>query len=214
MLSTTKDPFDPQGWTWRGYVFPFPYTSGASLLFRDDQPGGATVESPHLAFVCNSNTADKIFLAESVDGLRWTLPANASRSVFMSGRPGCWDSAGVAAGAQPERLSTGDYLYLYNIDTGFPYHPNPLGRCAIGWAILDRDDPARIVARSDGPLLVPVLPWETCPEGKGRQCQEPEVVFTTGMKPLGGDEFLVLYGAADTDVGVAKIKVSIAGLRR
>ena len=29
------------------------------------------------------------------------------------------------------------------------------------------------------------------------------------MKPLGGDEFLVLYGAADSDVGVTKIKVNI-----
>ena len=33
--------------------------------------------------------------------------------------------------------------------------------------------------------------------GKGPypKCQEPEVVFATGMKPLGGDTFLVVYGA-------------------
>ena len=59
-----------------------------------------------------------------------------------------------------------------------------------------------IVARSDGPLLTATLPWETCPEGKGWQCQEPMVVFSTGLKPLGGDEFLVIYGGADTDVGI------------
>ena len=41
------------------------------------------------------------------------------------------------------------------------------------------------------------------------KCQEPEVVFTTGMKPLGNDEFLIFYGAADSDVGVTKIKVNI-----
>jgi predicted GH43/DUF377 family glycosyl hydrolase len=35
------------------------------------------------------------------------------------------------------------------------------------------------------------------------------VVFSTGMKPLGNDEFLVFYGAADTDVGVSKIKVDV-----
>ena len=39
------------------------------------------------------------------------------------------------------------------------------------------------------------------------------VVFSTGMKPLGNDEFYVLYGAADTDVGVAKIKVDVSALR-
>ena len=30
------------------------------------------------------------------------------------------------------------------------------------------------------------------------------------MKPLGDDEFMVSYGAADTDVGVATIKVTAA----
>ena len=35
------------------------------------------------------------------------------------------------------------------------------------------------------------------------------MVFSTGLKPLGGDEFLVIYGGADTDVGVARIKVDI-----
>lgn len=205
LLSTTKNPFDPQGWTLHGMVFPFPYTSGASLLFRDDSDDGG----PHLAFVCNSNTADTIFLAESDDGITWSEPADPARKVFMTGRPDCWDSSGVAAGPQPERLSTGDYLYIYNIDTGFPYQPNPLGRCAIGWAILDKDDPSKIVARSDDVLIKPELPWETCEnDGKGYECQEPMVVFSTGLKPLGNDEFYVIYGAADSEVGMTRIKVN------
>jgi len=206
LLSTTKDPFDPDGWTVHGPVFAdagFHYTSGASLLFRDDDMG------PHLAFVCNSNEADTIFLAESTDGLAWTA-ASEARRIFMTSRPGCWDDCGVAAGAQPERLSNGDYLYIYNIDTGFPYRGDPRGRCAIGWAILDKDDPAKIVARSDDALIKAEFPWETCEvEGKGYVCQEPQVAFSTGLKPLGNDEFYVLYGAADTDVAVTRIKVNI-----
>ena len=61
--------------------------------------------------------------------------------------------------------------------------------------------------------MVPTLPFETCGGelNKGRDCQEPLVIFSTGMKPLGNDEFMVIYGAADTDVGVATIKVAIAG---
>ena len=204
MLSTTKNPFDPAGWTFHGPFFPGVYTGGASLLFRDDA-GGA----PHYAFISDSNTANALLLAESADGLEWHPPANASKNIFMTGRPGCWDAAGVAAGPQPERLSNGDYLYVYNIDTGFPYKPNPLGRCAIGWAILDGDDPTQIIARSTDALIRPSLPWEQCPEGKGRVCQEPMVVFSTGMKPLGNNEFMILYGAADTDVGVTHIKVDI-----
>ena len=193
-------------------------TGTAGTADTADTADAARAAPPHLAFVGNSNTADTILLATSADGLSWTSPTDKHTGepvVFMAGREGCWDEKGVAAGPQPERLSNGDYLYVYNIDTGFPFHPGSnisyLGRCALGWAILDGADPTVVVARSPDAMLVPSAEWETCAAvGKGYACQEPEVLFSTGMKPLGGDEFLVFYGAADTDVGVAKIKVNIA----
>ena len=218
-LSTTRNPFDPSAWTLHGPVFPWEYTSGASLLFRndDDDDGGG---GPHLAFVANSNTADKIFIAESNNGIQWKIPDDPKRRVLMEGRPGCWDSVGVAAGPQPERLSSGDYLYIYNIDTGWPYQPNPLGRCSVGWAILDGHDPTIIVARAQEPLLVPQLAWEVCPEGRSDTCQVPAVVFSTGIKPIKKDsyfrndnnvviedDFYLIYGGADSNVGISKIKV-------
>ncbi len=203
LLSTSKNPFDPKGWTLHGPVIPGAYTAGVSLLFRDE---GVLAGTPHLAFVADSVNAGSLVLAESKDGITWTLAPNSSGRLFMKGREGCWDAPGVAAGPQPERLSTGDFLYIYNVDTGYPYHPNPVGRCAIGWAILDGEDPTRIVARSDSPLLTAVFPWEQCPV-KNSTCQETMVVFSTGLKPLGNDEFLVVYGGGDTDVGLAKIKV-------
>ena len=91
------------------------------------------------------------------------------------------------------------------------YHASYLGRCAIGWAILDKDDPTKIIARSTDALMVATLPFETCggEKHKGPTCQEPLVMFSTGMKPLGNDEFYVIYGSADTDVGVARIKVNL-----
>ena len=201
-LSTTRDPFDASGWTLHGPLLGAgsPYTAGAALLFRD---GG--LPGPHLAFVSDSNTAHNINVATSSDGLAWA-PANKT---LLAGRPGCWDAPGVAVGPQPERLASGDYLLVYNIDTGWPLRPNPYGRCSVGWAILSGEDPTVVVARSEDALLTPTFPWETCAaEGKGYACQEPQVVFSTGLKPLGGDEFLVIYGAADTDVGVAHIKVT------
>ncbi len=203
LLSTSKDPFDHDSWTLHGPLLPGVYTGGASLLMRDTPP--------HYAFVGNSNTANAILLASSEDGVTWT----EHNQSFMSNRQGCWDEKGVAAGPQPERLSNGDYLYIYNIDTGFPFHPNTpysyLGRCAIGWAILDGSDPTKLVARSTDALLIPELSFETCggEKNKGRTCQEPLVMFSTGMKPLGNDEFYIIYGAADTNVGVSKIKVNI-----
>jgi predicted GH43/DUF377 family glycosyl hydrolase len=197
LLSTTADPLGGSDkWTLHGAVLPGEYTAGASLLFRDDAGG-----PPHYAFVADSNTAGTLRLATSVDGLKW----NNTGRIFLAGRPNCWDKA-VAAGPPPARLSTGDYLYIYNIDTGYPYHPSPLGRCSAGWVILDGEDPTVVVARAAEPLLTPTLSWEHC-EPKGYTCQEPEVIFATGLKPVGNDEFLVLYGAADTYVGMARIKV-------
>jgi predicted GH43/DUF377 family glycosyl hydrolase len=216
-LSTTSNPYDPHAWTLHGPVFPFPYTSGAALLFRDD-PGDSHPHNPHLAFVCNSNTADAILIAESYDTWNWSIPEDPARRILMKGRPGCWDATGIAAGPQPERISqTGDYLLIYNIDTGYPYHPNPLGRCAIGWAILDGEDPTKIVARSRKPLLIATRPWETCPQHQGHNdpnCQVPMVVFASGLKPLPNNEFYVVYGGADTVVGISKIKVTIRKSQR
>ena len=72
---------------------------------------------------------------------------------------------------------------------------NYLGRCTIGWVVLDGKDPTRIISRSETALIVPELPWEktTCMGGKNNTCQTPYVIFSTGMKPLGNDDFLVLY---------------------
>jgi predicted GH43/DUF377 family glycosyl hydrolase len=201
LLATSRDPMDASAWTLRGPLLgaDAPYTGGAALLFRDGEPGAP----PHLAFVGDSDTANAIWLAQSADGLAWAV----ANKTWMLSRPDCWDHYGVAPAGQPARLSNGDYLFIYNIDTGFPYHPNPLGRCAVGWVVLDGADPSRIVARADEPLLVPVLPYETCANAP---CQQPHVVFSTGLKPLGGDEFLVLYGGGDTVVGVSRIFVNVS----
>ena len=213
-LSTTINPYSSmeEEWKFHGPVFPFPYTSGAAMLFRDDDNNDNEQSSspPHLAFVCNSNTADTIFIVESYNGINWTIPKAGRTKVLMKGRQGCWDEKGVAIGPQPERLSNGDYLLIYNIDTGYPYHPNPLGRCAIGWAILDSNDPTTIVARANQPLIIATQPWETCSQSQNNKtCNVPMVVFASGLKPLGDDKFYIIYGGADSVVMVSTIKVEI-----
>ena len=106
--SVSKDPFDHESWTLVGPIIPKMQTAGVSLLFRDDGPPGAN----HLAFVSTYNCFT-ISLAESADGREWTI----TDPTWMQGRPGCWDACGAIAGPQPERLSSGDYLFVYNIDT-------------------------------------------------------------------------------------------------
>ena len=66
----------------------------------------------------------------------------------------------------------------------------------IGWALFDRKDPTRVLARSDTPIFVPERPWETLG-------QVPNVVFAEGLVREGA-RWLFYYGAADTRVGVAE----------
>ena len=185
-----------------------PRPTAAALLFRDDAGAG---ESTHLAFVSSYNCFT-ILLAESSDGREWSI----ANSTWMQGRPGCWDACGVIAGAQPERLSSGDYFLLYNIDTEASGRGNrtaPLGRCTIGWAILDGKDPRQVVARAESALVTPTMPWDTT-RCNGKEttdtCQTPNVIFATGLKPLGNDAFLVIYGGGDTDTATIKIQVTIS----
>lgn len=203
LLSVSKTPFDHDSWSLIGPVIPRMQTAGISLLFRDETPG-----AKHLAFVSTYNCFT-IALAESEDGREWTI----TNPTWMQGREGCWDACGAIAGPQPERLSSGDFLFIYNIDT----HVNgaaslPLGRCTIGWAILDGKDPSRVVARATAALVTPELPWETTAcagNSTNDTCQTPFVIFADGLKPLGSDRFMVIYGGGDSVGGAITIQVEV-----
>ena len=199
MLSTTRDPFDPDGWTFHGPLYGG-QNAGASLLLP---PGGP----PFLAFVSNYDV-DFLAVATSPDGVSWSHTGDE----LMAGRPGCWDAPGVGAGPQALPLSTGDWLFVYNVDTR-QYAP-PLGRCAAGWAVLDRDDPTRVLARSAAPLMTAELPWEECLQ-ENYTCQTTRVVWADGLRAVGGDAFDIIYGGGDTNTGIARIQVAVpAGRRR
>lgn len=66
-----------------------------------------------------------------------------------------------------------------------------------------------MLARASAALVTPTLPWETtgCAAGAPDSCQTPDVIFATGLKPLGGDAFLVIYGGGDYDTAAIKIQV-------
>jgi predicted GH43/DUF377 family glycosyl hydrolase len=81
-------------------------------------------------------------LASSADMLLWR-----DEGALLSTRPGHWDNATLSAGPAPVRLSDGNWLLLCNVGNLWPVQsPQPLpvwGRCALGWAVLHRDDPTR-----------------------------------------------------------------------
>ena len=144
------------------------------------------------------------------EGMRCTHPtAGVGRRVLLAPRPGCWDSGAICGGPQPEKLSNGNFLHIYNHDSHG--YTTPVGRCAFGWAILDGDDPTQVVARSDKPIITGCDCYteqcDVCGEPWEVSGQTNQVVFADGLRPMGGDEFVVTYGAGDKVVGAVRIRV-------
>ena len=70
---------------------------------------------------------------------------------------------------------------------------------ALGCALLDRNDPSRVIARTPHPILTA--------EDADRAGYVPNVVYTCGAMPLGGDTLLMPYGISDIAVGFATVRV-------
>ena len=70
-----------------------------------------------------------------------------------------------------------------------------VGGYAMGWALFDRNDPSRLIARSDEPVIFPEKPFE---------CYGliEYTIFASGLVNFRGKHHLY-YGCADTRIGVA-----------
>lgn len=110
---------------------------------------------------------------------------------LMNPRDESWDSVRIGIAAPPIETKSG-WLLLYH---GISHHV----KYRLGAALLDLKDPTRVLARTDEPILEPELPYEKFGE-------VPQVVFPCGTVVV-DDTLFVYYGAADTVVGAAHIKL-------
>lgn len=96
-------------------------------------------------------------------------------------------------------LQDGNYVFFHN-SWGGQGVPPPGYQPA--WAVLDGNDPSKILARAPQSLWTPTdQPWMagTAPY----TCNVPQVAFLEAAHPLGGDRFRVYFGGADAVVGSA-----------
>jgi predicted GH43/DUF377 family glycosyl hydrolase len=128
--------------------------------------------------------ADQLGVAESTDLLHWTESLDAP---LLARRPGFFDSRVVEPGPPPIVTDKGILLIYNGADDRLVY--------STGWALFDRRDPTKVIARSDRPVFEAQQPWE-------RVGQVPNVVFVEGLV-RDGARWLVYYGAADKYIGVA-----------
>ena len=70
---------------------------------------------------------------------------------------------------------------------------------ALGAALLDRDDPSRLIGRTREPILTAI--------DADRSGYVPNVVYTCGVLPV-GERLLIPYGISDSAVGFASTSIS------
>ena len=128
-----------------------------------------------------------IWILESPDMIHWGAPVPV-----LLPRPGEWDSVRVGPSASPILIDNGWLLFYYGVDFENTYR--------MGAALLARDNPSKVIARTIQPVLSPALEWE-------RNGRRADTVFSCGTQWLVEEDTLrIYYGAADTSVGAADIK--------
>ncbi|MGJ3205222.1 BtaManbiosPhlase [Geobacillus thermoleovorans] len=136
--------------------------------------------------VPRSNGRPEVWIAESENLLHW------GNHRFLFGlREGKWDSARIGGGAVPIKTEHG-WLELY-------HGASDDHRYCMGAVLLDLNDPAKVIARSERPLVEPEADYEV--NGFfGR------VVFSCGAL-VDGDVVKMYYGAADTSMACVELKL-------
>ncbi len=134
-----------------------------------------------------------IWLSRSPDLRAWRAPERVIRT-----RPGgWWDSTRIGVGAPPLETDDG-WLVIYHGVRGTP--SGAIYR--VGLALLDLDEPHRLLCRSPDWVLAPSEPYE-------RVGDVPNVVFPCGaIEDEATDELRLYYGAADTCVALATARLS------
>lgn len=129
---------------------------------------------------------ENIWLSGSDNLMDWGHPRYVLEEADQPG----WDNGKVGAGPPPIEMPQGWLLLFHGVqqtDTGWLYR--------MGLALLDLDDPGKLIARSPQWALEPREPYEM-------RAGQPGVVFPTGTTIRDGIVHLY-YGAGDNSVAVA-----------
>lgn len=125
-----------------------------------------------------------IWVAFSEDLKEWT-----DHQVIMSPLPDSWEEKKIGIAGPPIKMEEGWLLIYHGVDHNNVYR--------LGYAVLDLNNPAKILYRQKEPILEPELDWEV-------NGLIPNIVFSCGAVEL-ESKIYVYYGGADTVIGVASL---------
>ncbi len=139
-------------------------------------------------YLGTANGADQMGVATSTDLKHWQ---DATKVPVLAKRDGMFDSKVVEPGPAPILTKDGILLIYNGADDKLVYRT--------GWVLFDKNDPTKVLRRSETPIFAPEKKWEV--EG-----QVPNVVFVEGLTK-NGDRLNLYYGAGDTSTGVIECKL-------
>ena len=130
--------------------------------------------------------------ADYVGSLDFTEEKVTQCIEILSPRRGMWDGGKVGISAPPVKTRDGWLLLYHGVSWSTTYR--------VGAVLLDLADPTIVIARTAVPLFEPEAEYE-------RKGIVPNVVFPCGLVVRGGTAF-IYYGAADSVIGVATVKMA------
>ena len=175
-LATTKD---FQSVSRLGLVI-HPYNKDAALFPRKIGGRYRLLHRP------TAGPLENVWMSESEDLRRWGGPV----CVLQEDQQPGWDSGKVGTGPTPIETPDGWLLIFHGVElekSGWLYR--------VGLALLDLEDPSKIIAKAPCWVFGPTQPYEL-------RAGLPGIVFPTGALVQEGT-LRLYYGAADTSVAVA-----------
>lgn len=127
-----------------------------------------------------------MWLAESPDTVHW-----GHHTCIATTRKGMWDSARIGAGCSPIRTPSGWLVIYHGADEN--------NRYCLGAILLDLTSPAKVISRSELPIMEPTEDYEL-------RGFFGNVIFTNGHLVI-GDRLMLYYGASDEVICGAQLSI-------
>ncbi len=179
LTSISLDDFVNKRWNWGERWIPF-----AGVRNKDAAILPRKVSGRYVMF---HRIDPDICVAYSDDLQHWS-----DIKAIIGPRLGKWDCLKVGAAGPPIEISEG-WLFIYHgVNFERIYR--------LGILLLDKNDPEKVLYRSERPILEPTTDYE-------RFGRVPNVVFSCGAILMDG-QLLIYYGGADTVVCVATCDLS------
>ena len=178
ITSISADNLLMKKWSWREHIYPFPSVINKNAVIFPKVMNGL--------YVMIHRLDPSMYITYSRDLQGWS-----KSKLLMKPRKDSWDCLKIGAAGPPIEIEEGWLQIYHGVDNQRTYR--------LGAMILGKDNPEKIIYRTNEPFLEPREEYE-------RNGLVPNVVFSCGAIKT-QDKILVSYGCADSVIGVSTFKI-------